>query len=59
MNDDQARWIADALDNISRSTERAAYTSMDIDHTSELHEIACGLGDIAMAINRLADALEN
>ena len=59
MNDDQARWIADALDNISRSTEKAAYISTDIDHTSELHEIACGLGDIAIAINRLADALQD
>lgn len=59
MNDDQARWLTDGLDNIGRSIKKAAHVTGPIDHTTELHEIACGLGDIAIAINRLADALQD
>jgi len=59
MNDDQARWIAGGLDNISDSIEKAAHFTEPISHAYELREIACGLGDIAMAINRLADALQD
>ena len=55
MNDDQARWIASGLDNISDSVLNA-HTA---DHQDGLAAIALGLSQIAGAINRLADAIED
>lgn len=59
MNDDQARWMADGLDNISRSIGKAAHLTEPISHEHELSEIACSLNAIANAIDRLADALQD
>lgn len=55
MNDDQARWIAGGLDNISDSILNA-HTA---DHQDALEAVALALSDIAGAINRLADAIED